>query len=237
MKLRGIGETKNSRIILAVDVTKEFSRASGMDILLYLLKLFNSVKDYVAGVKIGLPTLLSAGPETIYRLINEYEWNFFFIADLKIADISYVNTLILSRLKEIGFDAAIIHSFIGGEKGLMDTVEAARDIGIGVVSVVAMSHPGAHDILNKNFDYLLKLSMDSGVDAIVLPATFPEYIRRAREAGFKGVIMSPGVGAQGAKPGSAIEAGADFEIIGRLIYKSEDPATTASELVEVLRWK
>ncbi len=237
MKLRKAGESKNSRIILAVDVTKEFSRASGMDVLLDLLKLFNSVGKYVAGVKIGLPTLLSAGPESIYRLINEYEWDFFFIADLKIADISYVNSLILSRLREIGFDAAIIHSFIGREKGLMDTVEAARDIGIGVISVVAMSHPGANDVLNKNFDYLLQLSMDSGVDAIVLPATFTEYIKRARNAGFKGVIMSPGIGAQGAKPGSAIKAGADFEIIGRMIYKSEDPTTTARKLVEVLRWE
>ncbi len=235
-KLTQVGSRKNTRIIFAVDISREFSRSSGMDIMMDLLKLFNSVNKYVAGIKIGLPTLLSAGSETLYRLLNEYDWDTYFIADLKLADIAYVNKLNVRRLFEIGFDAAIIHSFIGGEGGLKETVDEARDIGIDLISVVAMSHPGAEEFINRNFEDMLKLTMDCGIESIVLPATNTEYIQLARELGFKGLILSPGVGAQGAKPGSAIKAGADFEIIGRLIYNAENPGAAAKKLSMLLNW-
>jgi orotidine-5'-phosphate decarboxylase len=37
------------------------------------------------------------------------------------------------------------------------------------------------------------------------------------------LILTPGVGAQGGKPGEAVAHGADFEIVGRAIYQSSDP--------------
>ena len=235
-RMIAIAEEKDSRIIFALDVTTQYSRASEIDLFLRLLRLLNGVAGHVAGVKIGLPTILAVGPEAVYRLLNEYEWNVFFIADLKLADIAYVNGLVLRRLRELGFDGAIVHSFIGREKGLEETVSEARDIGIGIVSVVAMSHPGAEDYINKRFEDLVRLSMDVGVDGMVLPATFPKYISMARELGYDSVIMSPGIGPQGAEPGEAIRHGADFEIIGRLIYGSDDPASKAAELHKILRW-
>lgn len=235
-KLRKTARKKNSRIILALDITKSFSRANMMDIFLSTLKLLNGVQEYISGVKIGLPTVLTMGPEAIYRLLKEYRWDLFFIADFKIADISYVNSLILERLCELGFDGAIIHSFIGLKRGLWETVLKAKELDMGVISVVAMSHPGGKNFINRNFEELMKVTMDSDIDSIVLPATYPSYIYKAREMRFDGVIMSPGIGPQGAKPGDAVKAGADFEIIGRLIYGSENPSESAEKLREVLRW-
>jgi len=49
------------------------------------------------------------------------------------------------------------------------------------------------------------------------------------------LIISPGVGAQGAPFGSAIRAGADYEIVGRAIYASQDPAAAAHAAVEEQR--
>lgn len=235
-RLRSVAKRKDSRIVLAIDISHSFTRVNMMDTFLDILKLLNGVRKYISGVKIGLPTVLTIGSEAIYRLLNEYSWDLFFIADFKIADISYINSLILERLKEIGFDGAIIHSFIGREKALADTAYKADEVGIGLISIVAMSHPGGNDFINRNFEELLRITMESGINSIVLPATYTSYIYRAREMGFDGVIMSPGVGPQGAEPGSAVKAGADFEIIGRLIYGSDDPISSARKLNEVLRW-
>jgi orotidine-5'-phosphate decarboxylase len=49
------------------------------------------------------------------------------------------------------------------------------------------------------------------------------------------VIISPGVKAQGARPGDAIRAGADFEIVGRGIYASAEPRRSAAEIAEEIK--
>jgi orotidine-5'-phosphate decarboxylase len=48
-------------------------------------------------------------------------------------------------------------------------------------------------------------------------------------------ILSPGVGAQGGDARKAIEAGADFVIVGRSIYNAEDPYAAALKFIEQLR--
>ena len=44
------------------------------------------------------------------------------------------------------------------------------------------------------------------------------------------LILSPGVGVQGGKVGGAISAGADFEMVGRSIYKAENPGEVAEKI-------
>jgi orotidine-5'-phosphate decarboxylase len=73
------------------------------------------------------------------------------------------------------------------------------------------------------------------VDGFVLPATYPQLIARARKAYPSALIFSPGVGTQGAPFGSAISAGADFEIIGRSITQAPSPTDEAKRILEVMR--
>ncbi len=44
------------------------------------------------------------------------------------------------------------------------------------------------------------------------------------------IILTPGIGAQGAQPGDAIKNGADYEIVGRAIYTSDNPQKSAEEI-------
>jgi orotidine-5'-phosphate decarboxylase len=201
-----------------------------------IVKLLNLLRNKVSGVKIGWPTILSLGEEGVYRLLNEYDWPTFFIADIKLADVGHVNRILVQHIADMGFDALIAHSFVGGSSALEDVVEEAMEYGLGVLSLVAMSHPGGEEVLNRNFEYLLNLSMRLDVDGIIVPATMPKYISSAREMGFENLIFCPGVGYQGAVPGSAVESGADFEIIGRLIYRDEHPDRIVNRLLESLRW-
>ena len=230
------GSQADSRIVLALDLHCRLLEGCQHSLFMKSVSLLNSLRNLVAGVKIGWPTILTLGEEALYRLINEYDWGFFFIADLKLADVGHINRIVIEHMADIGFDAVISHSMIGREKALDEAVSTAHRNGLGILSVVAMSHPGGEEILNKCFVDALRISLEAGVDGFILPATMPKYIEVVRERGFRGLIFSPGVGAQGAEAGSAVSRGADFEIIGRGIYKADDPVEAAKGFLERLRW-
>lgn len=235
-KASKIASEVGSRIILAYD--RHYLLKEGKSDLLFreTLKLLSDLRGCIAGVKIGLPTLLSLGEEALYRLINECDWGYFFIADLKTADVEHINRIIVDHLADIGFDALIAHAVIGLEGGLASIVDEARKTGLGVFALVAMTHKGAEDIINRNIGKCIEIGLKADVDGFILPANKTELIRYARERIGDKLIASPGVGRQGAEPGSAHEAGADFEIIGRSIYEAPNPRESALKFREVLRW-
>ncbi|MCS7103567.1 MAG: orotidine 5'-phosphate decarboxylase, partial [Candidatus Korarchaeum sp.] len=155
------------------------------------------------------------------REFPDYYW----IADFKLADIPEVVQHVLGHLEDMGFDASIVHLFTGQRK-----YETEMDL----IGVAAMSHPEAK-FFRENFIKLLEEAELLRIESIVVGATRPEMIREARKRLPNAKIFSPGVGAQGAGPGSAIAAGADFEIVGRSIVKSERPSTEAMRVVEAQR--
>ena len=96
-----------------------------------------------------------------------------------------------------------------------------------------MSHPGAARVMRKVFGDLLDVVKEVSAWGVVLPATVPNVVKAGREylgPSFK--ILAPGVGAQGAAPGDALCAGADYEIVGRLITRAENPLEVALEVVK-----
>ncbi len=198
--------------------------------------LLSGLEGAVAGVKLGMPAILALGPDGIEKIIDPFKKNYFFICDSKMADIGYVNRLVAEQIFGLGFDALIIHAFIGAKGGISEVVTQAGKTGRGVLAVCAMTHPGANEYLNKHLSTLLTLSASAGVDGFVLPATFPQTITQARKKYPQAMIVSPGVGAQGAPFGSAIAAGADFEIVGRAIANAPSPAQKAREIKEAIGW-
>ncbi len=77
-------------------------------------------------------------------------------------------------------------------------------------------------------DEYIDLSLELKCDGIQVPGTKPNRISEIRrKVGNSLIIISCGVGAQGPLYGSAIVAGADYEIIGRIIYNSERPEEEA----------
>lgn len=211
---------RKSPIIFAADLL-DFDRIN--DIL-------DSIIEYIGGVKIGLPPILLYGLNNIGKIIEKYRSQSIFIADLKLADIGFINRINSKILFKNGFDAVIVHAFIGRD-ALFPIVDIAEKIGGGVLTVCAMSHRGGEEFLNKNYEKLLEISFKSGVDGLILPATYPRYIRYARKIDKNILILSPGVGFQGADIGSALNIGADFEIIGRTIYLSKDPYSTVKYIL------
>ncbi len=202
----------NSRLILALD----FHKVEPGEIL-------SELEGLAVGVKVGFPLALEVGWGGLRSLVREFP-DYYWIADFKLADIPDVTSHVLSKFADWGFDAAIIHLFTGHR----------RYEGIDVIGVAGMSHPESH-IVRGNFTKLLDQAYLLKVMGIVVGATRQEMIREARKRLPEALIFSPGVGFQGAKPGEALKAGADFEIVGRSITLSEDPRGAAEQVVEMER--
>ncbi len=206
-RLMEISREKNSRLILAVD------RPASSD-------LIEALSDLVVAVKVGLPLIFEIGLDAAAEIRSEYR-----IADIKMADVPFINSILVEKLLNKGFDCVIAHIF---PFSLEEPVKLVHQMGRDMIGVLVMSH-GA-PLLEENVEKMLSYGIDVGIDGLVVGATRPEQIRRVRELTDLPII-SPGVIKQGAPPGEALRYGADFEIVGRAILSSEDPVKAAEEIV------
>ena len=225
LRLWRLADRKESRLIVALDLPGEAPISEAARIL-------SSLGDLACGVKIGLPLLLGAGPDKVAELIDDFRDDYFFIADPKVAESPHITTQVVRRLASLGFEAVIVHLFQGGLEGPR---EAAQSAGVALIGVLMMPHRGV-ELFEQCFNELLSRAASLKLDGVIVGATKPRYIRRAREVLPRGIaILAPGVIVQGAQPGSAIREGADFEVVGRAIVRAEDPAAAAKRIVEAER--
>ncbi len=192
------------------------------------VELASDLDGIVDGVKVGYEVVLGGGLEALAEVADAVSESFVLV-DLKTADIPYVSASIAEGLREAGADAMIVHGFVG-----RDTVEACAKV-LSTVVVATMSHDGARLFYDRIKTDVVEMCEDiDGVLGFVAPATRPSVLREVVEATDK-PVFSPGVGAQGAEPGSAIGVGASFEIVGRMIIGADDPVAMAKELADILR--
>ncbi|BFI73959.1 orotidine 5'-phosphate decarboxylase [Sulfurisphaera ohwakuensis] len=189
------------------------------------LSTLSEINKYIHKVKIGYPLIL----ENIEYLddIVKLHWDEI-IFDLKLADID--NTMVLIVSKFINYaDSFIAHSFVGIEGALDKLSEFLKNQNKSLYLVLSMSHKGWND---EFYPYLKNIAKTIDPKGFVVGATRPNMIRIVRNDFRDKIIISPGVGAQGAMIGDAICNGADYEIIGRSIYESKDPVTEAKKIIE-----
>ena len=60
----------------------------------------------------------------------------------------------------------------------------------------------------------------------------PERKQLIRKMAIDLTIISPGVGTQAGSAGDTIRPGADYVIVGRSIYQSDDPAAGAKQIAD-----
>jgi orotidine-5'-phosphate decarboxylase len=79
-------------------------------------------------------------------------------------------------------------------------------------------------------EQMARLAVEAGATGIVAPATRPERIKLIRSVIGNKIIISPGVGVQGGSALEALQAGADYLIVGRSIIEADDPVASAKRL-------
>lgn len=212
----------NNRVILALDVT-DVDRA---------MEIASVTSEYVDAIKIGLGLGLTAGLDIVDRIRSSVDLPM--IADIKISDIPEIAGGLARTCFDLGFDVVTIQGFIG-PTAVEECVRESRGIK-DVIVITEITHPDAEIFMQPVSEDIAQMAKDVGATGIQAPGTRPERVRRLRRiVGEDMLIVSCGIGAQGGKIGSAIKAGADFEIIGRTIYNDVNPKKAAMEIARRLK--
>jgi orotidine-5'-phosphate decarboxylase len=172
----------------------------------------------------------------------------FVIADAKRADIGSTNAGYVTALfDEMGFDAVTLHPYLGAE-ALRPFLERADK---ACIVLCRTSNPGAGELQDLKVDgvplwEVLATRVRDAWDAagncmLVMGATYPDELRRARELCPDMTFLVPGVGAQGGDAESVVRAGLDARGRGLLINASrsiigaDDPGASAAALRDEIR--
>jgi len=238
-------EERGSPIILALDLAPE----KPSKLMRKAMEVLEETAPYLCGLKINFHLILPLGLSGVKPLLDRaHQLGLFCLADPKLSDIGSTNEVAARYYFEAGFDALTASPLVGWEKGLAPVFKLAREMGRGVILLAYMSHPGALEIFGLRaldersgleeplYARFAKMAVEWGADGVVVGATRPEVIRAVRAVvGPEMLVMSPGVGVQGGDPRMALEAGADFLVVGRSIVLADRPGEAARELLARLR--
>lgn len=186
------------------------------------LKTARDASEYVDAIKVHWPVILCGGLGGIEEIAELAP----VIVDAKLSDIPNTNRVACELFAGAGATGVICQGFAG-----RDSIEACISAGLDVYVLVEMSHPGSLQFISPRSEEIAAMARESSAAGIVAPGNRPERLVAYRGiVGEEMHILCPGIGAQGGKPGDAVANGADFEIVGRSIYDSDDPALAAERI-------
>jgi len=214
------------------------------------LALAAKLQGEVAGFKVGLELINSAGFDVFDKLSNLDNPNIFY--DCKYHDIP--NTvagaaraagrrgLWMFNIHASGGSAMLKAAVAGAEEGA-SAAGHKKPLVIAVTVLTSIDQPTLTEIgvigrtVEAQVIALAKLAQDAGCDGVVASAHEIEAIRKACGPDFKLVI--PGIRPAGSDigdqkrvmtPAEAVAAGADYLVIGRPITGAADPVAVASQI-------
>jgi orotidine-5'-phosphate decarboxylase len=219
------------KIIVALDLaTKEEA-----------LALVAKLRGHISLFKAGSQLYTAAGPEIVRELIAGGSKVFL---DLKFHDIPSAVARAVKSAVDLGVAMATIH-LSGGEAMIRAAVEAAgnKTLLLGVTVLTSQTDEtlesiGVTDRLDDQVLRLANLGMKSGVKGFVASAREAAMLRA--EFGDAITIVTPGIRPRASDaadqkrvttPRQAIDAGADYLVIGRPITADRDPAAALQRIL------
>lgn len=237
-RIRDSSKSKQSNIILALDPIRRNNLSE------YLYETIRRLESGLCAIKLNLHVLLPFGKDEITKITQMcHSYGIQVIADIKLNDIPSTNEVALECLLEEGFDAVIANPIIGSLE-IIELTKKAHSLGMGILALIYMSHPGAsqtygiqvYDNAEKNgngivplYKILLRYANEARVDGLVVGATQSNIIKEVSSA-MSVPIFSPGLGHQGGSISKVSKSGVDYFIIGRSIIQSAEPLKTMNML-------
>ena len=220
------------KLFVAID-TPDVARASA---------LASALAGVGCGIKLGLEFFSAQGPGGVAKVVAAAPAAPFFL-DLKFHDIP--NTVAAAVRSSLALKPFVLNVHAAGGQAMMAAAaEAVRDISPrplviavtvltslddGDLASVGQNGPAADQVVR-----LARLTQAAGLDGVVCSAHEAAVLRRALGPDFK--LIVPGIRPAGSATGDqkrvmgpkeAIEAGADFLVVGRPITEAADPAAAA----------
>lgn len=229
----------SDRILVALDFADAAS-AIGMA---------DRLRGRVGGFKIGKQLFTAEGPELVRRLTARGDRVFL---DLKFHDIPNTVAGAIASALRLGVWMVNVHA--SGGRAMMAAAREAADkaaetggtralvIGVTVLTsldAAALEETGVRDEPAAQVERLATLARRAGLDGVVCSPQEIALVRKACGPGF--LIVTPGIrGASAASapddqqrtatPAGAVQAGADYLVVGRPITAASDPAGAADRI-------
>ena len=237
MKLRA--HTLRHRLIVALDV----------DTLAEAESLVSTLESEVSFFKVGKQLFMHAGPEVV-RMIHRHRAEVFL--DLKFHDIPTTVAkagVAAARLGVRFFDVHALGSLEMMERARSEVARVCRREGLRVPKILAvtvLTSLGKVDLRRVGVEHpvgdqvvrLARLARRAGINGVVASGREIGPIRRACGKGFLIVtpgIRPPAVGSDDQKrvlsPAEAMQAGADYLVIGRPVRDAHDPIAMVQEII------
>ena len=229
----------HERIFVALD-TKDMEQAKTWA---------SAVRGRLGGVKLGLEFFNANGPQGVQAVQAELQNQSLFL-DVKFHDIPNTVAGAIASVVPLGLGIVNVHA-LGGQKMMQSAVQSAMDTakqhGIAqplTIAVTILTSMDDTDLRGIGFDntpqsqavHLAKLAQDSGMDGVVCSAHEISPIRKACGDDFQ--LIVPGIRPAWAESGDqkrimtprdAINAGADYLVMGR-------PITQAPDIHQAIDW-
>jgi orotidine-5'-phosphate decarboxylase len=227
--------TKNAdKIIVALDVP---TRKAGLD-------LVSQLREDISFFKVGLQLYTAAGPDVVREIVASGAKVFL---DLKLYDIPNTVARAIESAAQLGVQMLTIHLSGGAEMIRAATTARKENMSIlGVTVLTSSTEETLHQVgiaerLNDHVLRLARLGASEGIDGVVA-SPFEVQTLRA-EFGDKIKIVTPGVRPSWSEAGDqkrfmtpreAIDAGADYLVIGRPITAHKDPREAVAKILSEL---
>jgi len=227
-----IGMTKaGDKIIVALDVATKGQA----------LALVEQLHDKISFFKIGLQLYTAQGPEIVRAVLATGVKIFL---DLKLHDIPNTVARAVESASSLGLQMLTIH--LSGGSEMIRAATGVRTNNMSILGVTVLTNAndqtlretGISDTLDKQVVRLAKLGIENGIDGMVAS---PHEIKSLRaEFGDKIKIVVPGIRPSWSEPGDqkrfmtpreAIEAGADYLVIGRPITAHKNPREAVERIL------
>jgi orotidine-5'-phosphate decarboxylase len=225
---------QSGKIIVALDVASKKEA----------LPLVEQLRERISFFKIGLQLYTAEGPE-IVRAVTASGAKIFL--DLKLHDIPNTVARAVESASELGVQMLTIH--LSGGSEMIRAAVAARKREMSILGVTVLTSSTQHTLdeigieeqLDRHVLRLGNLGVAAGINGLVASPFEARFLRS--ELGENIKIVVPGVRPSWSEPGDqkrfmtpreALEAGADYLVIGRPITAHKNPPEAVANILSEL---
>ena len=209
------------------------------------LALVEKIKAYPVWIKVGLRSYIRDGKEFI-EAIKTINPEFKIFLDLKLYDIPNTMADAAESIMGLGVDMFNVHASAGkiAMQTVMNRLEKYenRPIVLAVTALTSFDQENFKAVYNQDIaskaDQFAKDTYEAGMDGVVCSAFESASIKSITSEGFS--TLTPGIRPFGEDAGdqkrvadiaTAKEQKVDFIVVGRPIYKAEDPASVVEKIL------